>query len=98
MPNFLVLANPWKSKTEPSSQMWLYEVVADGPSEAGAIAMRCAEIGAQLDGLVAPYTVLVADEDSPEAKRWEGEYDTWPAEYCADIAARYGTAKEAGRR
>jgi hypothetical protein len=98
MPNFLVLANPWKSKSAPSDQIWLYEVVAEGASEAGAIAMRCAEIGAQLDGLIAPTRVLVENADSERAKTWEGEYDTWPAEYCADIAARYGVAKEAGRR
>ena len=62
------------------------------------LAMRCAEIGAELEGLRAPTRVLVARADSPQAKAFEGEYDTWPSEYCADIAARYGVATEAGRK
>lgn len=91
---FLVLAEPWKSG-EPSGIYWLYEVEAPGPSEAGAIAMRCAQVGATLEHLTAPKRVLVATAQSAEAKAWEGKYDTWPASYCADIAARFGVPQEA---
>lgn len=103
MREYLCLANPWTKKPkQPSLVFWLYEVESTDLASAGAIAMRCAEIAVQLDlgndALVAPTIVLVDEAGDRWARKWEGEYDTWPASYCADIAARYGVATEAGRR